>query len=85
MKRFDIITEAEARVIDTGATVELSITKLFMIGLVPGLLIGFFLLIMWFFIARIDGYTDTITFTRPTPGVAAYRRLTPPRPPSPCG
>ena len=28
-------------------------------------LIGFFLLVMWFFVTRKDGYTDTITFTRP--------------------
>ncbi len=58
------IIPPSANFILLGATVELSITKLFMIGLVPGLLIGLFLLIMWFFIVRIDGYTDTIKFTR---------------------
>ncbi len=58
------IIPPSANFILLGATVELSITKLFMIGLVPGLLIGLFLLVMWYFIARIDGYTDTITFTR---------------------
>lgn len=58
------IIPPSANFILLGATMELSITKLFMIGLVPGLLIGFFLLIMWFFIVRIDGYTETITFTR---------------------
>lgn len=47
-----------------GATVGLSITKLFMIGLVPGLLIGLALLIVWFFVVRYDGYTETITFTK---------------------
>lgn len=47
-----------------GATVGLSITKLFMIGLVPGLLIGLALLVVWFFVVRYDGYTETITFTR---------------------
>lgn len=47
-----------------GATVGLSITKLFMIGLFPGLLIGCALLIVWFFIVRIDGYNETITFTK---------------------
>lgn len=47
-----------------GATVGLSITKLFMIGLIPGLLIGLALLIMWFFVVRVDGYNETITFTR---------------------
>ena len=58
------IIPPSANFILLGATVELSITKLFMIGLVPGLLIGLFLLIMWFFIVRIDGYTDTIKFSR---------------------
>lgn len=48
-----------------GATVSgLSITKLFMIGLVPGILIGLALMVVWFFIVRIDGYNETITFTR---------------------
>lgn len=58
------IIPPSANFILLGATMELSITKLFMIGLVPGLIIGLFLLIMWFFIVRIDGYTETITFTR---------------------
>ncbi len=58
------IIPPSANFILLGATVELSITKLFMIGLVPGLLIGIFLLIMWFFIVRKDGYVDTIRFTR---------------------
>ena len=47
-----------------GATVGLSITKLFMIGLVPGLIIGLALMITWFFIVRIDGYNEKITFTK---------------------
>lgn len=47
-----------------GATVGLSITKLFMIGLVPGLLIGLALMVTWFFIVRIDGYNEKITFTK---------------------
>ena len=58
------IIPPSANFILLGATMELSITKLFMIGLVPGLLIGFFLLVMWFFVVRIDGYTETIKFTR---------------------
>jgi tripartite ATP-independent transporter DctM subunit len=58
------IIPPSANFILLGATVELSITKLFMIGLVPGLFIGFCLLVVWFFIVRIDGYTETITFTR---------------------
>ena len=47
-----------------GSTVGLSITKLFMIGLFPGLIIGAALMVVWFFIVRVDGYTETITFTR---------------------
>ncbi|MFT3963269.1 TRAP transporter large permease [Propionivibrio sp.] len=58
------IIPPSANFILLGATMELSITKLFMIGLVPGLIIGFFLLVMWFFVVRHDGYTETITFTR---------------------
>jgi tripartite ATP-independent transporter DctM subunit len=58
------IIPPSANFILLGATVELSITKLFMIGLVPGLLIGFALLVMWFIIVRVDGYTETITFSR---------------------
>ncbi len=48
-----------------GATVSgLSITKLFMIGLMPGIFIGLALCVVWFFIVRRDGYNETITFTR---------------------
>ncbi len=48
-----------------GATISgLSITKLFMIGLVPGIMIGLALMVVWFFVVRIDGYNETITFTR---------------------
>lgn len=48
-----------------GATVSgLSITKLFMIGLVPGILIGLSLMVVWFFVVRKDGYNETIRFTR---------------------
>lgn len=48
-----------------GATISgLSITKLFMIGLFPGIFIGLALMVVWFFIVRIDGYNETISFTR---------------------
>lgn len=48
-----------------GATISgLSITKLFMIGLFPGIFIGLALMVVWFFVVRIDGYNETITFTR---------------------
>mgnify|MGYP002229751489 FL=1 len=35
-----------------------------MIGLVPGILIGLALMVVWFFVVRKDGYNETITFTR---------------------
>lgn len=48
-----------------GATISgLSITKLFMIGLTPGILIGLALMVTWFFIVRKDNYNDTMTFTK---------------------
>ncbi|MDR1946339.1 MAG: TRAP transporter large permease [Desulfovibrio sp.] len=47
-----------------GATVSLSVTRLFMIGLFPGLLLGAGLLIVWWFVVRKDGYTEVLTFTR---------------------
>lgn len=48
-----------------GATISgLSITKLFMIGLFPGIFIGLALMCVWFIIVRIDGYNEKITFTR---------------------
>ncbi len=48
-----------------GATISgLSITKLFMIGLFPGIFIGLALMVVWFFVVRKDGYNETITFTR---------------------
>jgi len=47
-----------------GATISgLSITKLFMIGLMPGIMIGLALCIVWFFIVRHDGYNETIKFS----------------------
>ena len=47
-----------------GATISgLSITKLFMIGLTPGIMIGLILMIVWWFIVRKDGYHNTQTFT----------------------
>lgn len=42
----------------------LSITKLFMIGLFPGIFLGLGLMAVWWFIVRKDGYTETITFSR---------------------
>ncbi len=48
-----------------GATISgLSITKLFMIGLTPGIMIGLALMVCWYFIVRKDDYHDTTTFTK---------------------
>ena len=47
-----------------GVTVGLSVTKLFMIGLVPGILLGIALMVLWYVIVRVDGYTDQMTFTK---------------------
>ena len=59
------IIPPSTNVILLGATISgLSITKLFMIGLVPGILIGLALMVVWFFVVRKDGYNETITFTR---------------------
>ena len=58
------IIASGANFILLGATVGLSITKLFMIGLFPGILIGLCLMIVWWFIVRIDGYNEKITFTK---------------------
>lgn len=46
-----------------GTTVGLSITRLFMAGIVPGLILGLALMIAWFFVVRHDGYTDTKKYT----------------------
>ncbi|MDR1321359.1 MAG: TRAP transporter large permease [Gracilibacteraceae bacterium] len=41
-----------------GTAVNLSISKLFMGSLVPGILIGLGLMVVWFFVVRKDGYQD---------------------------
>lgn len=43
-----------------GVTVELSIGKLFMAGIFPGLLLGLSLMVVWFFVVRRDGYTQAV-------------------------
>jgi tripartite ATP-independent transporter DctM subunit len=47
-----------------GVTVELSIGRLFMAGIVPGLLLGISLMIAWFFVAKRDGIKDTTIVPR---------------------
>lgn len=46
-----------------GTSTGLSITKLFMSGLVPGLIVSLGLMIAWFFVVRADDYHDCETFT----------------------
>ena len=47
-----------------GVAVDISISKLFMSGIVPGILLGLSLMIAWWWIVKIDGYTDVTLFTR---------------------
>ena len=47
-----------------GVAVDISISKLFMSGLVPGILLGLSLMTTWWWIVKIDGYTDVTLFTR---------------------
>jgi tripartite ATP-independent transporter DctM subunit len=46
-----------------GSMVGISISKLFMAGIIPGLLIGLSLMVTWFFVAKKDGYQDKEKFT----------------------
>ena len=46
-----------------GSIMGLSVSKLFMIGIVPGVLIGAALMSAWFFVVRKDGYTDVKSYT----------------------
>lgn len=42
-----------------GVTVELSIGRLFVMGIVPGIMLGLSLMLAWFIMVRRDGYNDT--------------------------
>lgn len=42
-----------------GVTVELSIGRLFVMGIVPGILLGMSIMVAWFVMVRRDGYSDT--------------------------
>ncbi|NCB52625.1 MAG: TRAP transporter large permease, partial [Clostridia bacterium] len=41
-----------------GTSVGLSISRMFMSGIVPGLIMGVALMVVWFFVVRKDGYKD---------------------------
>lgn len=47
-----------------GSSVGLSISRMFMSGIVPGLLIGLALMVVWFVVVRIDGYNDITRHTK---------------------
>lgn len=47
-----------------GTSVGLSISRMFMSGIVPGLIIGIALMVVWYFVVRIDDYHDVVHFTR---------------------
>lgn len=46
-----------------GTSVGLSISRLFIGGLIPGIIIGLCLMARWFFVARKRGYSDTRSYT----------------------
>lgn len=46
-----------------GVTVNLSIGKLFVMGVVPGILLGLILMITWYFVVKKDRYQDRIVIT----------------------
>ena len=45
-----------------GSSVGLSISRMFMSGIVPGIIIGLTLMAVWFVIVRIDGYRDVTRY-----------------------
>lgn len=47
-----------------GTTVGLSISRLFMSGLIPGVFIGLCLMVMWTVVVRKDGYNDKAVFAK---------------------
>ncbi|KJS84470.1 MAG: L-dehydroascorbate transporter large permease subunit [Peptococcaceae bacterium BICA1-8] len=47
-----------------GVTAGISIGKLFLAGIVPGIILGLALMICWKWIAVKDGYTDKVTYTK---------------------
>jgi tripartite ATP-independent transporter DctM subunit len=47
-----------------GVTVDISISRLFMSGLIPGIMLGCALMATWWWIVRVDGYNDIRTFSR---------------------
>ncbi len=46
-----------------GVTVNLSIGRLFIMGIAPGIMLGLILMVVWYFVVRRDGYKDTVKFS----------------------
>ena len=47
-----------------GTTVGVSVGKLFMAGLVPGIILGLALMVTWKIVVKRDGYDDKVVYTR---------------------
>ena len=46
-----------------GVTVNLSIGKLFIMGIAPGICLGLILMTVWYFVVKRDGYTDRVVYS----------------------
>lgn len=46
-----------------GVTVNLSIGRLFIMGIAPGIMLGLILMVVWYFVVKRDGYKDTVKFS----------------------
>lgn len=46
-----------------GVTVNLSIGRLFVMGIVPGIILGILLMVVWYFVVKRDGYKDRVVIT----------------------
>lgn len=58
-----VIIPPSVPMIVLGSSVGLSISRMFMSGIVPGLIIGLVLMAVWFVIVRVDGYHDVSRHT----------------------
>lgn len=47
-----------------GSAVGVSIGRMFMAGIVPGIIIGIAMMVMWYFIVKKEDYQDKVTYTR---------------------
>lgn len=47
-----------------GTSTNLSVTRLFMSGIIPGIILGIILMVMWYFIVKKDGYDDNVIYSK---------------------